>query len=834
MRAVIVRYHVFAALVNLRLFAPILLLLYTDRGLDLAHVAWLQAWFSVVVIVAEVPTGILADRLGHRVMLVAGSVVFSMSLVVLATGDTLPAFVVSEALGAVGLAGMSGADKSLLYAAISGPRRDAIFARTDSRARGTAVASQALGSVVGGALGAISLRVPVLASVVTSVLAAAAAIGFPGPSPTAPPRGPKRTRRQLRRAWGVLRDGGQLRRASLTFVVLGAVQWAGFWLLQPLLIEHGVAPVHFGTVLAALLAVVFVASHGIDGVMRRVPRRVLGLAAVGTACALGLVAAGGSLWTLPLFAAISWFEVLMTTAVTMTTLAVVPREQTATVLSLMTAARRTAYALLMLGVGELATRGSVSVAAAALAAVSMLICVIAVHQRRRARSGPEADSPSAAPIPKRSEPTPPTSPATRPRALRSARAAREGWPGRTAPIELVDRRSRGPEAAIVDDVARGHARLEPGRCWAHDSKRLGRRNRRPEPAARAVKRPKSFREEPRRDRSSRRVRGAAITSTVMLRPVRTTAAPGSAAALLALALASPAPGCRVVDHPTEPYQPPPAAAAPADWDAVLAAPVDVEAQIVVAAHWEVSRRGLVNLRHPVAKEAGLRNETVPIVLQVGVIRHPDAGDFIVDTGIDTALAQRDSSGAIRGLPFAITKKMQPLESLAAIVERLELQVNGVLLTHSHFDHVMGLPDLPPETPVYTGAGELSERRKFNGVLRSTNRRLFEGRDPVREIDPATTIALDPFPAVVDLLGDGSIWGIVAQGHTHGSMAWLVNASDGPVLFVGDTSHTRWGWEHGVEPGTFTGDHERNAEALAQLRTFVERYPQTRVYLGHQL
>ncbi len=303
---------------------------------------------------------------------------------------------------------------------------------------------------------------------------------------------------------------------------------------------------------------------------------------------------------------------------------------------------------------------------------------------------------------------------------------------------------------------------------------------------------------------------------------------------LAMGLALPTAGCRVAQHPTEPYQPPTTAPVPADWDHVLAAPVDVEVQSVVSARWETTRRGLINLRNPIAKEAGLRNGPVPIVLQVGIVRHPHAGDFIIDTGIDTALAQRDNSGAFRGLAFAITKDIEPLEPLAGIVERHQLELQGVLLTHSHFDHMMGLPDLAPEIPIYTGPGELGHRRKFNGLLRPTHRRLFEGHEPVREVDPATTIALDPFPAVVDLLGDGSIWGIVSEGHTRGSMAWLVNATDGPVLFVGDTSHTRWGWEHGVEPGKFTSDQKLNAEALARLRTFVQRYPQTRVHVGHEL
>lgn len=293
--------------------------------------------------------------------------------------------------------------------------------------------------------------------------------------------------------------------------------------------------------------------------------------------------------------------------------------------------------------------------------------------------------------------------------------------------------------------------------------------------------------------------------------------------------------CRVTSHPTEPFVPPVTAApAPTSWDEVLAHPVDVEVQAVVSAHWEANRKGLVDINHPVAQEAGLTNEKIPIVLHVGVIRHPTAGDFVVDTGVSEELVRRDRKGAVRGLARTVANTMEPLESLAGIVARQRLQLRGVLLTHSHFDHVLGLPDLAPEVPIYVGPGELDQRRKFNSLLRPTMQRLFEGRDPVREIDTNTTIALEPFSAVVDLVGDGSIWGIVVEGHTKGSMAWLVNATDGPALFVGDTSHTRWGWDHGVPAGTFTSDQELNAVALEQLRAFVQAHPDVRVYVGHEL
>ncbi len=293
--------------------------------------------------------------------------------------------------------------------------------------------------------------------------------------------------------------------------------------------------------------------------------------------------------------------------------------------------------------------------------------------------------------------------------------------------------------------------------------------------------------------------------------------------------------CRVSRHPTEPYAPPAASRpAPTDWDAVLASPVDVEVQTVVSARWEVARKGLVDLDHPKSKEAGLKNEKVPIVLLVGVIRHPTAGDFVVDTGVSEEQATRERKGAVRGLARALTKSVEPLESLAGIVARRRLELRGVLLTHTHFDHVLGLPDVAPDVPIYVGPGELRDRRGGNGLLRPTMRRLLDGRDPVREIDPSTAIALDPFPAVVDLVGDGSIWGIVCEGHTEGSMAWLVNSTDGPALFVGDTSHTRWGFDHGVPPGSFTSDHELNVVALDRLRQFVAAHPETKVYVGHEL
>jgi hypothetical protein len=54
-----------------------------------------------------------------------------------------------------------------------------------------------------------------------------------------------------------------------------------------------------------------------------------------------------------------------------------------------------------------------------------------------------------------------------------------------------------------------------------------------------------------------------------------------------------------------------------------------------------------------------------------------------------------------------------------------------------------------------------------------------------------------------------------------------------VLLTGDACHTAWGWEHGVEPGTFSDDQQESAVSLDRLRQLAAKHPTMQVRLGHQ-
>ena len=292
-------------------------------------------------------------------------------------------------------------------------------------------------------------------------------------------------------------------------------------------------------------------------------------------------------------------------------------------------------------------------------------------------------------------------------------------------------------------------------------------------------------------------------------------------------------GCTASSHATQPAtlgQPSRSAALLS----VLEQPGPIEVQTVRSTSWAVTRAGMINLENPRAKAAGLTDGEEPIEVDFHVLRHPRFGTFLIDTGVERALRDAPERAAVRGLVARElhTEKMGFEHPLGDWLSEQRVQVQGVFFTHLHLDHVSGAPDLPRGTPLYAGPGETRPRAFLNLFTRGSIDRSLEGLPPVGEWG----YAKDPdgrFEGVVDVFGDGSLFALWTPGHTPGSTAYLARTPQGPVLFTGDTSHTAWGWEHDVEPGTFTGNQKQNAQSLAVLRTLVREHPAIQVRLGHQ-
>ncbi len=289
-------------------------------------------------------------------------------------------------------------------------------------------------------------------------------------------------------------------------------------------------------------------------------------------------------------------------------------------------------------------------------------------------------------------------------------------------------------------------------------------------------------------------------------------------------------GCRQTTHSTRPVQ----ADQPTPWSTIRAQldqPGPIELSRVVAADWKVPRSGLVNLDHPRAQ--GLSDDLEKIQIYFYVLEHPTRGTFLIDTGVSEVYEKRGDDLPLR---FPIThfiewEHLQIRTTTAEHLSNSRQALSGVLLTHLHLDHIMGLSDIPRDTPIFVGPGEPKDQRITHLFMRPSTDLNLAGFGPLRELT-VTESKSAPLP-YVDIFGDASLIGLHVPGHTRGSMAFIVRSPEGPHLVVGDACHTSFGWRHGVEPGTFNTDGEQAARSLTQLKALALAHPALRVHLGHQ-
>jgi glyoxylase-like metal-dependent hydrolase (beta-lactamase superfamily II) len=306
--------------------------------------------------------------------------------------------------------------------------------------------------------------------------------------------------------------------------------------------------------------------------------------------------------------------------------------------------------------------------------------------------------------------------------------------------------------------------------------------------------------------------------------------PSRHVAVAALLLAT---ACTTTSHPTGPSSL--GVARPAkEMLAVIDRPGPIEVETVASADWVVPRKGLINLDHPRARAAGLTDGLEPIQVYFHALRHPTRGLFLVDTGMERALRDHPDEAAFRGL-VASQMHLEALKVQVALGDWLAAHpqpVAGVFLTHLHPDHLTGMADVAAGTPVHAGPGEVGERGFVNVFLQPNIDRALAGKG-LLSAWPFAPEVNGAFEGVVDIFGDGSAWALWVPGHTGGSTAYLLRTPRGPVLLTGDACHTRWGWDHQVEPGSFSSDVPRSADSLARLERLVAEHPGVEVRLGHQ-
>jgi predicted MFS family arabinose efflux permease len=246
-------------------FVPVMTPYLLQRNLTLAEIAGLQTMLMVSMLVMEVPTGVIADRLGHVWS-------YRIALITLAAGEFLflsardyPVFLAIQFITGTGFAFSSGSVDAIIYEHL--PEGDRVIGM--QRAKGTIGAAAQVGSVVAYSIGGVIAADLTLTRMTITIVMGALAVTTAAMLSFALREAPHVANRErqnslalLGTAWQTIRHSPSLLRLMAFAIATNAFGALQLVLYQQYFLATGVPGVWFGLGLSlASVAVVLASLH---------------------------------------------------------------------------------------------------------------------------------------------------------------------------------------------------------------------------------------------------------------------------------------------------------------------------------------------------------------------------------------------------------------------------------------------------------------------------------------------------------------------------------------------------------------------------------------------
>jgi len=127
------KYYLATSLVHFGFFTPIIQIFFLDNNLTITKIAFLGVVWSIVRIILEVPSGILADKWGRKKVLIVSSLfaIFQVSMLIYA--NNYWHFFLASILSAVSYSFLSGTNTAIFYDTLKQLKREDDFEKLWAR-----------------------------------------------------------------------------------------------------------------------------------------------------------------------------------------------------------------------------------------------------------------------------------------------------------------------------------------------------------------------------------------------------------------------------------------------------------------------------------------------------------------------------------------------------------------------------------------------------------------------------------------------------------------------------------------------------------------------------
>lgn len=158
----ILKLYLYFFLGRLNMWMVISVLYLLNRGFSMTQITLLGSVFWLVLVLFEIPTGSVADKVGRKASLMCACVLSSIGMIYFGISKTFVSVLISYIIWAIGVTFESGAASAFLYDSLKEMGREEEYTKFMGGAMSISFISASIGAVAAGFLGSIQLNVPIL------------------------------------------------------------------------------------------------------------------------------------------------------------------------------------------------------------------------------------------------------------------------------------------------------------------------------------------------------------------------------------------------------------------------------------------------------------------------------------------------------------------------------------------------------------------------------------------------------------------------------------------------------------------------------------------------
>lgn len=238
---------------NFELVMPVLVLFYLQNNLSFAQIFFLQAWFTLTMMIFEIPSGAAADFLGRKKIILISGFIHFIACLVYSMSSTFTMFLFCETLWGISESFSSGTLQAFVYDSLKDMKKEKDGKQVFANVQTIRMLSKAVAALVGAYIASIYDYRFVFFLTAFSFLGAFLFSCIFSESKCLQKTDKITLQiylKQFRDGIDILRGNSILTFLTIESTIISTCIALSFWFFQPLLQSRGLKIVNFGIVIA--------------------------------------------------------------------------------------------------------------------------------------------------------------------------------------------------------------------------------------------------------------------------------------------------------------------------------------------------------------------------------------------------------------------------------------------------------------------------------------------------------------------------------------------------------------------------------------------------------